>query len=193
MGYQICLFTSNYGSTSTGNWWNTNNSSDCRHVYNLQQGSGALALDSFGPYMEIRLRLGKPYNLLRCFWRAVSFMLMSRYTLLMRTKQWQLLWKCTENSAVTWIHLGNLMGVCFHALACAINASYAAAARCQASESWLPSNCSNKSPYGHRGFQHRLEKEKTTIGDIDLLSICPVPRLGDILLIVRLKQRWRKK
>ena len=164
MGHQICSFTSNCGANSpdfysTGNGWTNNNSSDSWHVYNLQHGSATLALDSSGANVEFWPPLGKPCNSLWCFWRAVSFMLMRRYTLLMRTKQCQLLWKCTENSAVTWIHLGNLMGVCFHALACAINASYAAAARCQASESWLPSNCSNKSPYGHRGFQRRLEKE----------------------------------
>lgn len=36
-------------------------------------------------------------------------------------------------------------------------------------------------------------KGNTTIGDIDLLWMCPIPRLSDMLLIVRLKQRWSKK
>lgn len=55
--------------------------------------------------------------------------------------------------------LGEPYGRLFSCLARAIDASYEAAALCQALESWLPSNCSNRSPYGQQGFQRRLARE----------------------------------
>lgn len=96
-------------------------------------------------------------------------------------KMVHLQWKQHCDVKVKGFHLGEPYGRLFSCLACAIDASYEAAAQCQASESWLPSNCSNRSPYGQQGFQHPSWKGNTTIGDIDLLSICPIPRLGDIL------------